>query len=69
MRRRGRESLTVGGTPPRALYDLALRAHGLREVVVDGCRGLTDVTLAVLAARHGDLQSLQIGSDPLEREK
>ena len=36
MRRRGRESLTVGGTPPRALYDLALRAHGLREVVVDG---------------------------------
>ncbi|PWZ06459.1 Protein ARABIDILLO 1 [Zea mays] len=45
----------------------ALRAHGLREVVADGCRGLTDATLAVLAARHEDLQSLQIGPDPLER--
>jgi hypothetical protein len=45
----------------------ALCAHGLREVVADGCRGLTDATLAVLAARHEDLQSLQIGPDPLER--
>lgn len=44
-----------------------LRARGLREVVADGCRGLTDATLAVLAARHEDLQSLQIGPDPLER--
>ena len=43
-----------------------LRARGLREVVADGCRGLTDATLAVLAARHEDLQSLQIGPDPLE---
>jgi hypothetical protein len=46
---------------------LGLRARGLREVVADGCRGLTDATLAVLAARHEDLQSLQIGPDPLER--
>ncbi|XP_066388451.1 protein ARABIDILLO 1-like isoform X1 [Miscanthus floridulus] len=44
-----------------------LRARDLREVVADGCRGLTDATLAVLAARHEDLQSLQIGPDPLER--
>ncbi|CAN6294265.1 unnamed protein product [Urochloa humidicola] len=45
----------------------ALRARGLREVVADGCRGLTDATLAVLAARHEDLERLQIGPDPLER--
>ncbi|RLN19528.1 protein ARABIDILLO 1 [Panicum miliaceum] len=44
-----------------------LRARGLREVVADGCRGLTDATLAVLAARHEDLEHLQIGPDPLER--
>ena len=44
-----------------------LRARGLREVVADGCRGLTDATLAVLAARHEDLERLQIGPDPLER--
>ncbi|KAL6641464.1 hypothetical protein ACP70R_019645 [Stipagrostis hirtigluma subsp. patula] len=44
-----------------------LRARGLREVVADGCRALTDATLAVLAARHEDLESLQIGPDPLER--
>ncbi|GJM91472.1 hypothetical protein PR202_ga07847 [Eleusine coracana subsp. coracana] len=44
-----------------------LRARGLREVVADGCRALTDATLAVLAARHEELQSLQIGPDPLER--
>ncbi|XP_062204853.1 protein ARABIDILLO 1-like [Phragmites australis] len=44
-----------------------LRARGLRELVADGCRGLTDATLAVLAARHEDLESLQIGPDPLER--
>lgn len=44
-----------------------LRARGLREVVADGCRGLTDATLAVLAARHEALESLQIGPDPLER--
>jgi hypothetical protein len=36
-------------------------------VVADGCRGLTDATLAVLAARHEDLERLQIGPDPLER--
>lgn len=45
---------------------LGLRAGGLREVVADGCRGLTDASLAVLAARHEDLESLQIGPDPLE---
>ncbi|WVZ57640.1 hypothetical protein U9M48_008001 [Paspalum notatum var. saurae] len=44
----------------------ALRARGLREVVADGCRGLTDATLAVLAARHEDLESLQIGPDAIE---
>ncbi|OEL22509.1 Protein ARABIDILLO 1 [Dichanthelium oligosanthes] len=44
-----------------------LRARGLREVVADGCRGLSDATLAVLAARHEDLERLQIGPDPLER--
>ncbi|KAG8092577.1 hypothetical protein GUJ93_ZPchr0012g21846 [Zizania palustris] len=44
-----------------------LRARDLREVVADGCRGLTDATLAVLAARHEALESLQIGPDPLER--
>ncbi|KAK8445445.1 hypothetical protein SEVIR_9G326600v4 [Setaria viridis] len=44
-----------------------LRARGLREVVADGCRGLTDAALAVLAARHEDLERLQIGPDPLER--
>ncbi|TVU31670.1 hypothetical protein EJB05_23368 [Eragrostis curvula] len=44
-----------------------LRARGLREVVADGCRALTDATLAVLAARHEDLESLQIGPDHLER--
>lgn len=43
-----------------------LRARGLREVVADGCRGLTDAALAVLAARHEDLERLQIGPDPLE---
>lgn len=45
----------------------SLRASGLREVVADGCRGLTDATLAVLAARHEALESLQIGPEPLER--
>ncbi|GJM91469.1 hypothetical protein PR202_ga07844 [Eleusine coracana subsp. coracana] len=46
-----------------------LRARGLREVVADGCRALTDATLGrSLAARHEEeLQSLQIGPDPLER--
>ncbi|KAM0842629.1 hypothetical protein ACQ4PT_058252 [Festuca glaucescens] len=45
----------------------SLRASDLREVVADGCRGLTDATLAVLAARHEALESLQIGPEPLER--
>ncbi|KAM0934264.1 putative F-box domain, armadillo-like helical, leucine-rich repeat domain superfamily [Dioscorea sansibarensis] len=44
-----------------------LRARDLREIVVDGCRDITDSTLSVLAARHEFLESLQIGPEPCER--
>uniref|UniRef100_A0A0E0R2J3 F-box domain-containing protein n=1 Tax=Oryza rufipogon TaxID=4529 RepID=A0A0E0R2J3_ORYRU len=56
------------GASPCLWSALDLRAHRCdAEVVADGCRGLTDATLAVLAARHESLESLQIGPDPLER--
>ncbi|KAJ4774074.1 Protein ARABIDILLO 1 [Rhynchospora pubera] len=45
----------------------SLRARGLQEISADGCRGLTDATLAVLAARHECLQSIQIGPEQLDR--
>lgn len=45
----------------------ALRAGALCEISADGCRGLTDATLAVLAARHETLQSIQIVPEQLDR--
>jgi F-box-like len=45
----------------------ALNARGLCEISADGCCGLTDGTLAVLAARHEALQSIQIGPEHLDR--
>ncbi|KAK2359362.1 protein ARABIDILLO [Trifolium repens] len=42
---------------------LHLRAKNLRELSGDGCRKMTDATLAVIAARHESLQSLQLGPD------
>ncbi|KAJ3681822.1 hypothetical protein LUZ60_014395 [Juncus effusus] len=44
-----------------------LHGRHLQEISADGCRALTDATLAVLAAKHEHLEVLQIGPDPLER--
>jgi hypothetical protein len=67
-----RNPLTVGGTPPRALYVSTLRAHGLHEVVADDCRSLTGATLAVLAAWNGEPRvdadcspKINVAADPL----
>ncbi|KQJ97820.1 protein ARABIDILLO 1 [Brachypodium distachyon] len=62
----GLRRLRLRGHEAAAAVASCLRARDLREVVADGCRGLTDATLAVLAARHEALESLQIGPDPLE---
>ncbi|MCI73158.1 protein ARABIDILLO 1-like, partial [Trifolium medium] len=40
---------------------LHLRVKNLRELSGDGCRKMTGATLAVIAARHESLQSLQLG--------
>ncbi|KAL5095990.1 hypothetical protein RYX36_000317 [Vicia faba] len=42
---------------------LHLRAKNLREISGDSCRKMTDATLAVVAARHELLESLQLGPD------
>ncbi|OAY62749.1 Protein ARABIDILLO 1 [Ananas comosus] len=46
---------------------IGLRARGLREIACDYCRDITDATVSVLAARHEELETLQIGPDPCER--
>lgn len=46
---------------------LHLRARNLREISADYCRKITDATLAVIAARHELLESLQLGPDFCER--
>ncbi|VAH06320.1 protein ARABIDILLO 1-like [Triticum dicoccoides] len=63
----GLQRLRLRGHEAAVAVASALGARDLREVVAEGCRGLTDATLAVLAARHEALESLQIGPDPLER--
>jgi hypothetical protein len=62
----------LDGSERRALYVPALRTHGFREVVVDGYRGLTGATLAVLTTRHGETRvdadystKINIAADPL----
>ncbi|CAJ2648856.1 unnamed protein product [Trifolium pratense] len=42
---------------------LHLRAKNLRELSGNGCWKMTDINLAVIAARHELLQSLQLGPD------
>lgn len=42
---------------------LHLRAKNLRELSGDYCRKITDATVAVIAARHELLESLQLGPD------
>lgn len=42
---------------------LYLRAKNLREISGDGCRKMTDATLAVVVARHELLESLVLGPD------
>lgn len=44
-----------------------LNAKDLREISGDFCRDITDATLAMIAARHEALESLQIGPDFCER--
>ncbi|CAL0302895.1 unnamed protein product [Lupinus luteus] len=44
-----------------------LQARNLRELSGDYCRKITDATLAVIAARHELLESLQLGPDFCER--
>ncbi|KAJ4904258.1 Protein ARABIDILLO 1 [Raphanus sativus] len=44
-----------------------LRAKNLLEVSGDYCRMITDATLAVIAARHEMLESLQLGPDFCEK--
>eukprot|EP00249_Psilotum_nudum_P024609 c29236_g1_i1 orf=349-3153(+) len=40
-----------------------LQARELRDLIGDGCRDLTDASLSMLAALHGNLESLQLGSE------
>ncbi|CAI9770353.1 unnamed protein product [Fraxinus pennsylvanica] len=44
-----------------------LQARNLREISGDCCKKMTDATLSVLAARHEELECLQIGPDFCER--
>ncbi|OIV89599.1 hypothetical protein TanjilG_15872 [Lupinus angustifolius] len=44
-----------------------IQARNLRELSGDYCRKITDATLAVIAARHELLESLQLGPDFCER--
>eukprot|EP01018_Ginkgo_biloba_P001590 Gb_21666 [translate_table: standard] len=43
------------------------QARELRDISGDVCRDLSDATLSMLAARHGALESLQLGPDFCER--
>ncbi|KAI9180209.1 hypothetical protein LWI28_002332 [Acer negundo] len=40
-----------------------IQARKLREISGDYCRKITDATLSVIAARHEELESLQLGPD------
>ncbi|KAG0630749.1 hypothetical protein M758_1G201600 [Ceratodon purpureus] len=42
---------------------VGLRARELRELSGDCCGHLSDATLSMVVARHGNLESLQLGSD------
>lgn len=42
---------------------MKLRAKELKDLSGDGCRELTDASLAMLAARHETIESLQLGPD------
>ncbi|XP_051132581.1 protein ARABIDILLO 1-like [Andrographis paniculata] len=53
--------------PESAEAIINLQAKHLREVSGDGCRKMTDATICVLAARHQELQCLQIGPDYCEK--
>lgn len=44
-----------------------LEARNLRDLSGDVCRELTDATLSMVAARHGGLESLQLGPDYCDR--
>lgn len=44
-----------------------LQARGLREISGDYCRKINDATLSVIAARHEQLESLQLGPDFCEK--
>ncbi|KAL4308713.1 hypothetical protein GQ457_01G050380 [Hibiscus cannabinus] len=44
-----------------------LQAKSLREISGDYCRKISDATLSVIVARHGALESLQLGPDFCER--
>ncbi|KAF6149917.1 hypothetical protein GIB67_008638 [Kingdonia uniflora] len=46
-----------------AIAIMNFQARALREISGDFCREITDSTLAVMAARHGALESLQLGPD------
>ena len=53
--------------PEAAASVMNLQARGLREISGDFCRDITDAILSVMAARHEQLESLQIGPDPCEK--
>ncbi|KAF5192133.1 Arabidillo-like protein [Thalictrum thalictroides] len=54
-----------GGESANAI--MHLHARDLREISGDFCRDIGDATLAVLAARHEALESLQLGPDFCEK--
>ncbi|KAJ8772315.1 hypothetical protein K2173_027492 [Erythroxylum novogranatense] len=53
--------------PETADAIIILEARGVREISCDFCQDITDSTLAVIAARHEMLESLQFGPDACER--
>lgn len=71
MSNKRRRNIVVEDQEQPALYKKAriataivgLQAHELTELSGDCCAHLSDASLSMLVARHGNLESLQLGSD------